>query len=65
MSATVEYDHLVFTHKFSYGDYIFVYTTGETNYVGLIHPTPDIAETPEAYMRYEDVFDTMGDDIIE
>ena len=50
MSATVEDDHLIFTQKFSSGYNLFVYAVGYNNVVGLIHPTPESADTPEAYI---------------
>ena len=48
MSATVEYYHLIFPQKFSYGDYFFFYSVGDNNVVGLIHTTPESEDTPEA-----------------
>ena len=65
MSATREDDHLVFLRKFSSVDYLFVYDSGDNNFVGLIQPTTDIADTLEVYMPYEDVVDTTGDYILE
>ena len=65
MSATWEDEHLIITQKFPSGEYLFVLVAGENNVVGLIHNTPDIADTPEAYNKVEDVFDTMGYDILE
>ena len=54
-----------FTHKFSSGDYLSVYNTGDNNVVGLIHPTPDIEKTLEVYIPDQDVVDTMVADIME
>ena len=65
MSTNAEYDHLIFTQKLSYGDYLFVYADGNNNIFGLIHPTPDSEYTLEVYITDEDVVDTMGDDIME
>ena len=65
MYSTREDDHLVFKHKLSSGDYLFVYSASENNVVGLIHPTPDSVDTPEAYTKDEDVVDTTGDDMLE
>ena len=31
----------------------------------MIHPNPDIADIPEAYIPDEDVVDAMGDDMLE
>ena len=65
ISATVKYDHLVFTQNFSSGDYLFVYADGENNVVSLIHPNPDSEDTPEAYMPVVYVVDIMVDYILE
>ena len=65
MSSTGEDDHSFFPQKFSYSDYLFVYTDGNNNVVDLIHTTPDSADTPEACMPDEDVVDIMGDDMLE
>ena len=65
MSATREYYHLIFPQKNYYGDYLFFYDDGENNVVGLIHHTLDSEYTPEAYMPYEDVINTVVDDILE
>ena len=65
MSSTKEYDHFIFPHKFSSDDYLFIYAAGDNNVVSLIYPNPDIEDTPEAYITYEDAVDTMGDDILE
>ena len=50
VSATVKYYHLVFPHKFPSGDYLFVYSDGENNFVGLIHPAPYSEDEPESYI---------------
>ena len=42
MSATGEYDHLIFPQNFSSGDFLSVYDAGKNNVVVLIHPTKDI-----------------------
>ena len=65
MSAIGEDEHLIFTQKFSSGDYFFVYSTCDINFVGLIHNTPDSTDTLEAYAIYEYVVDTMGYDMLE
>ena len=31
----------------------------------MIHPTPENADTPEAEMPYEEVVDSMGDDMLD
>ena len=59
--ATREDNHFIFPHHFSSSDYLFIYAAGSNNSVGLIHPTPYSAYTPEVYIEYEDVVDTMGD----
>ena len=46
MSATGEYDYFIFPHKFSSGDYLFVYSGDDNNVVGFIHTTPDSEDTP-------------------
>ena len=33
--------------------------------VVLIHPTPESADTPEVEMLYDEVVDTMGDDMLD
>ena len=65
MSATGEYDHLIITQNFSPGDYLFVQADGDNNDDGLTQPTPDSVYTPEAYITFDDLIDTMGDDILE
>ena len=45
MSATRKYDYLIFTHKFSSSDYIFVYAADDNKIVGLIHTTLYGADT--------------------
>ena len=64
ISATGEDDRLLFTQRLSSSNYFFVYAAGENNVVGLIQPTPDITYTLEAYITYDDVIDTMLDDIM-
>ena len=54
-----------FSQKLYSGDYFFVYASDEHNVVVLIHPTPEIADTPEADMTYDEVVDTMGYDILD
>ena len=56
---------MILPYKLSYGDYFFVYDASDNIFFGLIHPTPDSADTPEAYMIYKDVVDTMVDDMLE
>ena len=63
--ATGKYDQFIFPHKFSSGDYLSIYDDGDNNIVVLIHPTPDSKDTLEAHMPYEDVFDTMRNDMLE
>ena len=65
MSDTGEEDHLIFSQKLYSGDYLFVYDADDNSVVGLIYPTPDSSDTLEDYIPDEDVFDTMGDDIME
>ena len=56
---------MIFPQKLSSGDYLFVYDACDNNVVGFIHPTPDSADTPEAYITDEDVVNTTVDDILE
>ena len=60
MYSTRKDDHLVFKHKLSSGDYLFVYDAGKNNVVGLIHPIPDIEDKLEDYTQDKDVIDTTG-----
>ena len=64
-SSTGEDEQFFFTQMLSSGDYFFVYAAGENNGVGLIQPTPDSVDTPEAYITDEDVVDTIIVDILE
>ena len=50
--------------KFYSGDYLFVYASDDNNVVVLIQTTPDTSDTPEADIPYEEVVDTMGDDML-
>ena len=65
MSATGEYDPFVFPHKFSSGDYYFVYAAGENNFVGLLKPTPESSYTSEAKIPYEYMVANVGEDMLE
>ena len=65
MSATTEYDHLIFPQKLSSGNYLCVYSGGHNNVVGLICTYTYNEDTPEDYMKNEDMVDTMVDDIME
>ena len=65
MSATREYDHFIFTHKTSSGDYLFVYASDKFCFVGLIYPILESADKREAEIKYEDVVDNMGYDFPE
>ena len=65
MFNTEEYDHLMFTQKFSSSDYLFYYADGDNNVVGFIQTTKDSADTPEACMPDEDVVYTTGYDMLD
>ena len=56
---------LYFSQKFYSGDYSFVYASDDNNVVVSIHPTPESEDTPEADIPYEEVVDTMGDDMLD
>ena len=56
---------LDFSQKFYSGYYLFVYASDENNVVILIHTTPESSDTPEDLMPYEEVVDTMGDDMLD
>ena len=56
MFATKEDDHLISPHHFSSGDYLSVYGDGDKKFVGLINPTPDSANTTEAYITDDYVY---------
>ena len=56
---------LDFSQKLYSGDYLIVYASDENNDVVLIQITPDIVYTLEADMPYEEVVDTMGNDILD
>ena len=64
MYDAIEYDHLVFPNKFPSGDYFFVYDASDNNVACLIQPTPNSADTPNAYMTDEEVVDTMVYDMM-
>ena len=65
MSVTREDDHLFFTQRFSSGDYYFVYAADNNNVVGLIHPTPESADTSEDETPYDYVVGNMVDHMLE
>ena len=54
---------LDFSQKFYSGDYLFLYDSDDNNVVILIQPTTKSADTPESEIPYEEVVDTMGDDM--
>ena len=56
---------LDFSQKFCSGDLLFFYASSENDVVVLIHPTLDSADTLEAEIPYEEVVDTMGDDMMD
>ena len=56
---------MVFSQKLFSGNYFFVYASGDNDVVVLIHPNPDSAETLESEITDEEVFDNMGDDMLE
>ena len=56
---------MICPQKFFSGDYLFVYDAGEKNVVGLIYHTPDSEYTTEAYMKNDDVVDTIGYNMME
>ena len=56
---------MVYPQKVFSGDYFFVCASGDNNVFVLMNPIPYIADVPEAEMPYEEVVDTMGDDILE
>ena len=55
----------MFSQNFYSGDYLFVYASDENNIVVLIYTTTYSADTPDADMPYEEVVDTMGDDMLD
>ena len=57
--TTVEDDQLIYLYKFSCDDYLFIYYSDENIVVGLIHPTPDIPDTPDTDIPDKYVVDTM------
>ena len=56
---------MIFPHKLFPGDYLFLCDSADNNDVVLIHPTPEIADTPEAEILEKEVVDTMGEDMLE
>ena len=56
---------LDFSQKLYSGDYLFFYDSGDNNVVVLIQPTPENADTPETELLYEEVFDTIVDDMLD
>ena len=56
---------MVFTQKFSSGDYLFVYDCDDNNVVVLIYTPPWSADTTEAEIPDEEVVDNMLDDVLE
>ena len=64
MFSTIECYHLIFPKKFSSYYYLFVYSYGDNNVVGLMQPTPQRAYTPEVEILYEYVVDNMVDDML-
>ena len=65
MATIGEYDQLIFTQKFSSNDYLFLYTSDDNNFVGLINPTPQSSYTPEADIIEYYLVDNMVDDMLE
>ena len=65
MSATGQYEHLIFPQKFFSGDFLSVYASDENYVVVLIHPNSEHTDTPEAEIPDQEVVDTMGDGILE
>ena len=64
--STIEEDHqLVFLQKFSSDYYLFIYASDDKNVVGLIHPTPEISDTPEVQIPDKYVVDNMTDERLE
>ena len=57
-------DTRFFTEVLFWWLFIF-YASGDNNAVVLIHPNTESAYTPEDEMPYEEVVDTMGDDILD
>ena len=43
-----------FSQNISFGDYLFVYASGDNNIVNLIQPNPDNSDTSEGYMPDDD-----------
>ena len=56
---------LDFSQKFYSGDYLFFYASNENNIVVLIQTNPESEDTPEADMKYEDMVDTIRDDMLD
>ena len=65
MSANVKYNHLVFPHRFSSGECLFVYSAGDNSVVSLIYTTSESTDITVAYRTDENVVDTIGDDMLE
>ena len=57
MSAIGEDDQFIFLQKLYSDDYLFVYASDDNNVVGLIHPTPDISDTPQVKISDKYVVD--------
>ena len=55
----------IFSQKFYSGDYLFVYDYNDNNAAVLLQTNPEISDTPEADIPYEEVVDTMGDDTLD
>ena len=58
-------DTRFFSQKFYSGGYLFVYASDDNNVVVLRQTTTESADTPEAEMPYDEVVDTMGDDMLD
>ena len=56
---------LDFSQKFYSSDYLFFYAFDNNNVVVLVQNTTDITDTLEADMPYEEVVDTMVDNILD
>ena len=54
-----------FSHRLYSGDYLFVYDSDDNNVVVLVQPTPYSVDTQEDEMPYEEVVDTMRDDMMD
>ena len=62
MTATGEHENIICLQNFSYGDCCFQYSYENTF---KIHPADASANLTEQDVPYEDLTDTIGDDVLE